>query len=259
MKMKDLALPGKTLELPQRPKKPRGKGITAITDVGIPLGELIQILDSYHSLLDMAKLGIGSAYTEPLLREKISCYQEHGIPVYFGGTLFEKYYSQGKLTDYLHFLDGCGIDCIEISSGTLDIRHQEEVTLIKQLKSNFTVLVEVGKKNNTPSFTDDDWITYTQNGIDAGCHYVVLEGRNTADAGIYNSDGVLDRPLIEKIAKTVDTNHLIFEAPTSKSQSQLINIFGTNVNLGNVFARDLLLLETQRVGLREETFFIPIK
>lgn len=257
--MKDTTLPGKTLNLPPRFQKPRDKGITAITDVGIPLGELAQILDSYHSLLDMAKLGIGSAYTEPFLKEKILCYQQYGIPVYFGGTLFEKYYSQGKLTDYVRFLDGCGIGCIEISSGTLDIDPQEEFALIKQLKSNFTILIEVGKKNNTPSFTDDDWIANTVNGIEAGCNYVVLEGRNTADAGIYSTEGILDRLLIEKIAKTVNTSHLIFEAPTAKSQSQLINIFGSNVNLGNIFARDLLLLETQRVGLREETFFMPSK
>lgn len=257
--MKDITLPGKTLKLPPRFEKPRDKGITAITDVGIPIGELTHILDSYHSLIDMAKLGIGSAYTEPFLKEKILCYQQHEIPVYFGGTLFEKYYSQGKLTDYLRFLDGCGIGCIEISSGTLDIKPQEELALIKQLKSNFIVLVEVGKKNHTLSFTDEDWIVNTVNGIEAGCNYVVLEGRNTADAGIYSKDGILDRPLIEKITNTVDTNQLIFEAPTAKSQSQLINLFGSNVNLGNIFARDLLLLETQRVGLREETFFMPSK
>jgi len=85
---------------------------------------------------------------------------------------------------------------------------------------------------------------------------VVLEGRNTADAGIYDARGALDQTLIDKLLKTIDKNRLIFEAPTIKSQSQLINQFGANVNLGNIFARDLLVLETQRIGLREETFFI---
>jgi len=251
----DRLLPGKTLDLPHRPDKPRNEGITAITDVGIPLGELIHILKSYHSLIDMAKLGIGTAYLEPLLEEKIACYKEYGIPVYFGGTLFEKYYSQGKLMDYLRFLTDCGIRCIEISSGTFDIPAKEESALIQQLKETFTILVEVGKKENDPSFTTAKWIENTQKALEAGCDYVVLEGRNTADAGIYNAKGTLDQSLIETILKTTDKNRLIFEAPTSKSQSQLINSFGANVNLGNIFARDLLLLETQRMGLREETFF----
>ncbi len=249
-------LPGKTLDLPPRQKKPRKEGITAITDVGIPLGELVHILKSYHSLIDMAKLGIGTAYIEPLLEEKIACYKEYEIPVYFGGTLFEKYYSQGKLTDYLQFLDGCDIRCIEVSSGTLDIPSEQEIDLIRQLKEKFTVLVEVGKKENDPSFTTATWISNTQNALKAGCDYVVLEGRNTSDAGIYDASGALDQPLIEKILKTTDKSHLIFEAATPKSQSQLINGFGANVNLGNIFVRDLLLLETQRLGLREETFFI---
>lgn len=246
----------KTLDLPQHQEKPREKGITAITDVGIPLGELGHILQSYHSLIDMAKLGIGTAYIEPFLKEKINSYQEYGIPVYFGGTLFEKYYSQGKLTDYLHFLEACGITCIEVSSGILDIPFAEEIKLIHQLKKNFTVLVEVGKKKADPSFTVDKWVFNTQNALTAGCSHVVLEGRNTADAGIYNAKGTLDQPLIDKLLNTVDKNRLIFEAPTAKSQGQLINQFGANVNLGNIFARDLLVLETQRIGLREETFFI---
>jgi len=246
----------KTLDLPQRPEKPREKGITAITDIGIPLGELGHILQSYHSLIDMAKLGIGTAYTEPFLEEKINCYQEYGIPVYFGGTLFEKYYSQGKLTDYLHFLEAFGITCIEVSSGILDIPFTEEIKLIHQLKKDFTVLVEVGKKKADPSFTVAKWVFNTQNALTAGCSYVVLEGRNTADAGIYDARGALDQTLIDKLLKTIDKNRLIFEAPTIKSQSQLINQFGANVNLGNIFARDLLVLETQRIGLREETFFI---
>jgi len=34
-----------------------------------------------------------------------------------------------------------------------------------------------------------------------------------------------------------------------------IRLLGANVNLGNVQTRDLLVLETQRQGLRYETFF----
>lgn len=246
----------KTLTIPERPVKPRKNGITAITDIGIPLGELVHILDAYHGLVDIAKLGIGTAYLEPWLDEKIALYTSHGIPVYFGGTLFEKYFSQDKLEDYLGFLDTHGIGHIEISSGTISIPEDRCTALIHRLKKNFTVLVEVGKKERDPSFTPDRWKAETSAALDAGCRYVILEGRNTADEGIYNSQGIIDKDLVDDIVATADQDRLIFEAPTPTSQSQLINLLGANVNLGNIFARDLLLLETQRVGLREETFSI---
>lgn len=243
------------LDLPPRPSKPRTRGITAITDVGIPLGELPFILESYHDFVDMAKLGIGTAYMEPRLTEKLACYRQFGIPVYFGGTLFEKFYFQKKLEAYLDFLRTHQISHIEISCGTIPLPPEKTQALIKKLKQEFKILVEVGKKEKDPSFTPKRWIQETCDALDAGCDYVVLEGRNTADAGIYNSQGTLDTSLIHTLTAAVDKDRLIFEAPTPQSQALFINLLGPNVNMGNVFARDLLLVETQRAGLREETFF----
>lgn len=245
-----------TLDLPNRPEKPRQKGLTAITDIGIPLGELGHILDSYHEFVDMAKLGIGTAYVEPGLDDKIACYRSHGIPVYFGGTLFEKFYSQGLLDDYLCFLKTHGIGIIEISSGTIRLDRDEIIRLIHKLKGNFRVMVEVGKKKVDPDFTQVRWVGDVKAAMDAGCNHVVLEGRNTADAGIYTPQGILDENLVQNIIKEASPDRMIFEAPTLKSQIQFINLLGANVNLGNIFAKDLLLLETQRRGLTAETFSI---
>ncbi|MBA3012784.1 MAG: phosphosulfolactate synthase [Proteobacteria bacterium] len=247
---------GKTLTLTKRYEKPREKGLTAITDIGVPLGELVHILGSYHSFVDLAKLGVGSAYIEPCLREKIKLYADHDIPVYFGGTLFEKYYHQAKLDDYLCFLDDLGIEWIEVSDGTIDMQPEEMIRIIERVGQNFKVLTEVGKKEETLDFTSDDWTRQTLDALTAGSAYVVLEGRNTADAGIYDAGGRLDRALIRQILATVDQERLIIEAPTARSQSQVINLLGGNVNLGNIFVRDLLLLESQRQGLRENTFFV---
>ncbi|WP_035238167.1 phosphosulfolactate synthase [Desulfobacter vibrioformis] len=246
----------KSIDVPERAAKPRTKGITAITDVGIPAGELPLILESYHSFVDIAKLGLGTAFLEPFLAEKIACYNRFGIPVYFGGTLFEKHYIQGRITAYLDLLRHYGICHIEISCGTISLESQRIVEMIHQFKNEFTVLVEVGKKAQDPSFTKERWIKEASAAMDAGCDFVILEGRNTADAGIYDSHGNLDEDLINTLIQTVEPDHLIFEAATARSQAKLINLLGANVNLGNIFARDLLLLETQRAGLREETFFV---
>ncbi len=245
-----------TLELPHRPEKPRQKGLTAITDTGIPLGELARTLESYHEFVDMAKLSIGTAYVEPRLDEKIACYESHGIPVYFGGTLFEKFYSQGLLDDYLSFLKAHGIGIIEISCGTISLDRDEIIRLIHKLKKTLQVMVEVGKKKADPDFTHERWVGDVKAALDAGCSHVILEGRNKADAGIYTAQGILDENLVQKIKEAASPERLIFEAPTPKSQSQLINLLGANVNLGNIFAKDLLFLETQRRGLKAETFLI---
>ena len=247
----------KTLELPVRVQKPRNKGLTLITDTGTPLGELDQVLESYHEFADMAKLGIGTAYVEPRLDEKIALYTAYGIPVYFGGTLFEKFCSQHRLGDYLDFLRHHHIHTIEISCGTISMAPRETLALIRELKQEFRVLAEVGKKEFHPDYPRVRWADDSLAFLEAGCSHVILEGRNTADAGIYTPDGELDHELIRTITHRVDAGRLIFEAPTLKSQGQVIRLMGANANLGNVFVRDLLFLETQRRGLREETFFIP--
>ena len=247
---------GRTLNLPVRTKKPRKNGITAITDLGVPCGELADILENYHSFVDIAKLGIGSAYLEPALQKKISIYSEYGIPVYFGGTLFEKYFFQGKLDDYLFFLNKLGITWLEVSDGTITMKPDEFPAIISRLKDNFNVLAEVGKKDEAEDLKQEEWLSLTEQAIGAGCHYVVLEGRNTGDSGIYSADGTLRKQLVEKIIEVVNPERLIFEAPSTHSQSQLINVLGNNVNMGNIFLRNLLLMESQRQGLRSETFYI---
>jgi len=246
---------GRTLILPVRTKKPREHGVTAITDLGVPCGELAHILENYHSFVDIAKLGIGSAYLEPALPKKIAIYSEYGIPVYFGGTLFEKYFFQGKLDDYLFFLNKLGITWLEVSDGTITMKPNDFPAIISRLKDNFNVLAEVGKKDEAEDFKQDEWLSLTEQAIEAGCLYVILEGRNTGDSGIYSADGTLRQQLVKKIIEVVSPERLIFEAPSTHSQSQLINVLGNNVNMGNIFLRNLLLVESQRQGLRSETFY----
>jgi len=253
---KNLEAEGRTLNLPARTKKPRKTGITAITDLGMPCGELVHILENYHSFVDIAKLGIGSAYLEPALQRKIAIYSEYEIPVYFGGTLFEKYFFQEKLDDYLFFLDKLGITWIEVSNGTIKMKHDEMSANISRLKDNFNVLAEVGSKDESDDLKDKEWLSITEQVLKAGCLYVVLEGRNTGDSGIYSADGTLRKQLVKKITEVVDQKRIIFEAPSTHSQSQLVNFLGNNVNMGNVFLRNLLLVESQRQGLRSETFYI---
>jgi phosphosulfolactate synthase len=71
---------------------------------------------------------------------------------------------------------------------------------------------------------------------------------------LFRDSGELREGLFEDIKSSCPVERIIFEAPHSKSQMFFINNIGSNVNLGNVNPMDVLLLETQRLGLRSETF-----
>lgn len=243
------------LTLPWRCERPRSWGLTAVMDTGLPLGELDHILSDYHSYIDFAKFGIGSGYITPRLREKLALYKSYDIPTCFGGTLFEKFYRQDKLDAYMSFVDGLGVEWIEISNGTLPASHDEMLAAVEKVSSDFNVVAEVGSKDVDVIMPPSQWLHDIRSFLDAGCRYVIMEGRDSASAGIYRQTGEIRTGLVADILSNIDHKKLIFEAPTSDSQIYFIRLVGPNVNLGNVSLRDILLLECQRVGLRSDTFF----
>lgn len=240
--------------LPYRPDKPRHSGITACMDIGVPLATQQHILESYAGLLDLAKLGTAAAYVNPVLQQKIDLYQQFGIPVCCGGTLFEKFYQQNQLMAYRQFLLDHNIHWVEISSGVLDIPQAHLLEIVQEWQDDFIVVAEVGKKfcHTHPQ----QWLQDIQQFLAVGARYVILEGRGTADAGIYTSQGMLEHSLIEQITQQLDCQRLLFEAPTSAAQIQLIQTLGSNVNLANINMHELMELEALRLGLRADTFTI---
>ena len=244
------------LELPKRTSGNRIYGLTSIIDLGTPIGELANILNDYHSFIDIAKIGIGSAYITPNLRNKVDLYKEYQIKPYCGGTLFEKCYSQDKVSEYLDSLNELGIKWVEISNGTLNIPLEERLTLISHIKKDFRIIAEVGSKYSENEMSNLEWMNEIKLLLDAGSEYVITEGRDTGTSGIYETNGQVKSNLINQFIQNLDLKKIIFEAPTPKHQMFFINAIGANVNLGNVKLNDVLVLEAQRCGLRSETFFL---
>ncbi|MEH7098065.1 phosphosulfolactate synthase [Neobacillus vireti] len=244
------------LTLPERTSGNRTYGLTSVIDFGTPLGELKNILADYGDIVDIAKIGIGSAYVTPNLREKVNLYKEYQIKPYCGGTLFEKCYYQNKIPEYLAYLNSLGIEWLEISNGTLDIPLQERLKLISQIKNDFHVIAEVGSKDSNNEMPITDWKKEIEVLLDAGCDYVITEGRDSGTSGIYDKCGAVKSNLVEELLTDLDARKIIFEAPSAKHQMYFIKEIGPNVNLGNVKLHDVLVLESQRRGLRSETFFL---
>jgi phosphosulfolactate synthase len=244
------------LTIPERTTGIRSYGLTSVMDSGTPMGELKNILADYGSIIDIAKIGIGSAYVTPNIKEKIQLYKEFNIKTYCGGTLFEKCFYQKKIPEYLSFLQDLGIEWIEVSNGTLDIPLKERLQLISQLKNDFHVIAEVGSKDPNQEMSISGWKDEIKLFLEVGCDYVITEGRDSGTSGIYAQCGNLNTDLIQELVKDIDSKKIIFEAPSAKHQMYFINEIGPNVNLGNVQIRDVLILEAQRCGLRSETFFL---
>lgn len=244
------------LKLPQRTQKPRTYGITSLADFGYSTGALRHILDDYHSLMDFAKLGIGTAYLTPSIKAKIALYKKYGVAPYLGGTFFEKCYFKDQIPAFIDYLKELELDWVEISTGIIDIPLEDRLRLAEELSEDFHVIAEVGSKDGEKDMPASEWNEEIQALIEAGSIYVTTEGRSSGTAGIYQSDGQVKTDLITDLCEQFDPRQIIFEAPGAKQQMFFINQVGANVNLGNVKMSDILLLETQRAGLRNETFFM---
>jgi phosphosulfolactate synthase len=244
------------LEIPQRTSGNRAYGLTSIIDYGTPMGELKNILSDYSNIIDIAKMGFGTAYVVPNMKKRVELYQEYDIKPYCGGTFFEKCYYQNKLTEYYMYLLDLGIEWVEVSNGTIDIPLQERLSIISQFKKDFHVIAEVGSKDSNQNLPISTWKNEMELLLEAGCDYVITEGRDSGTSGIYEKCGNIKSDLIKELLKGIDRNKIIFEAPSPKHQMYFIKEIGANVNLGNVKLSDILVLEAQRCGLRSETFYL---
>jgi phosphosulfolactate synthase len=247
------------LNLPIRHEKPRTQGLTILIDSGIPLNLFKDTISSAAPYIDFVKFGWGTSIISSRLQEKINCLKDNDVDYFFGGTLFEKFLSQGKIDDYYKYCSRFGCKYIEISNGTLPISNFEKSILISEFSKEFTVLSEVGSKDTEKSMNEDPklWLQYMQQDLEAGAFKVITEARESGTSGICNGNGEIRSDMLDMILNsglTVDS--IIFESPNKKLQTFFINQFGPNVNLANIPFSDSIALETLRVGLRSDTFFI---
>lgn len=241
--------------LPDRPAKPRQKGITMVMDKGLSIKEVENFIDSSVHLVDLVKLGFGTSLITNRLDEKIKLYHQAGIECYFGGTLFEAFVIRGKFEDYLKYLDKYKMTMAEVSDGSVTMNHDLKCEYIARLSKNFKVLSEVGSKEEGIIIHPAKWITMMNKELSAGSWKVIAEARESGTVGIYHSNGKTHVMLVDKITSKVKPDDIMWEAPQKAQQVWFIKQFGANVNLGNIAPNDLIPLETLRLGLRGDTFF----
>lgn len=245
--------------LPERDPKPRQNGITMVMDKGMSLRETEDFISSAGPYTDILKLGFGTAYVTPFLTEKLKLYREHGIPYYFGGTLFEAFLVRKQFKEYRKLLDEFEVKLVEVSDGSIDIPHTEKCEYIRELSSQVTVISEVGSKDIDKIIPPYKWIDQMKKEIDAGSWKVIAEARESGNVGIFRGNGEVRSGLVEEILTQIPKETIIWEAPQKAQQVWFIKLLGANVNLGNIAPNEVLPLETLRLGLRGDSFdfFLP--
>jgi phosphosulfolactate synthase len=245
------------LDLPARSAKPREEGVTHVLDRGLSIAEIDGLVEVAGGSVDIVKLGWGTALATGNLEPKLERYREHGIPVVLGGTLTELAISQDRLERLIAWVKDLGLGHFEISDGTIALEHDRKVELIERLARDFTVLSEVGSKDDTGAITPPyRWVEQMRRELDAGAWKVIAEGREAGTAGIFRPTGEVREGLIGEIVHDIDPGRIMFDAPRKHQQVWFVRRFGPNVNLGNIAADDVLALETLRLGLRSDTLGI---
>ena len=246
------------LDLPARSAKPREQGITHVIDRGLSVSDIDGLVEVAGLAVDIVKLGWGTSLATGNLDAKLARYREHDIPVVLGGSLTELAIAQDRLDRLIEWVKELGLGHFEISDGTIALEHARKLELIRRLARDFTVLSEVGSKDDTGAITPPYlWVEQMRAELEAGAWKVIAEGRESGTAGIFRPSGEVREGLIDEIVHEIDPGRILFDAPRKDQQVWFVRRFGPDVNLGNVPADEVLALETLRLGLRSDTMGVP--
>ncbi|WP_295118727.1 phosphosulfolactate synthase [uncultured Chitinophaga sp.] len=243
-------------QIPERTAKPRTFGLTMVMDKGLSLEEARNFISVAAPHVDIVKLGFGTSFVTPNLRAKIELYQAAGLPVYFGGTLFEAFLIRNQFDDYVKVLRDYNIQHVEVSDGSITIPHSEKCGYIEKLAKEFTVLSEVGSKDAEHIIPPYKWIELMRGELEAGATYVIAEARESGNVGIYRGSGEVREGLVQEILTQIPAEKIIWEAPQKAQQLYFLELVGCNVNLGNLAPHEMISLEAMRIGLRGDTFHL---
>lgn len=240
--------------LPERTKKPRTQGYTMVMDKGLSLREVSDLIEVSGEYIDIVKLGWGTSYVTPNLKEKLELYRSSGIPCYLGGTLFEAFVVRDQFDDFRKILDKYSLEYAEVSDGSIEMDHDDKCEYIKTLAKQVTVLSEVGSKDAAKIIPPYKWIEQMSSELEAGAWKVIGEARESGNVGLFRDSGEVRQGLVEEILTKIPAEKILWEAPQKAQQVWFIKLCGTDVNLGNIAPNEVIPLETIRLGLRGDTF-----
>lgn len=226
-----------------------------VLEVGTPYKIFESYISSYSKYIDFIKFGWGSALIDPDFNLKKQLCDRFNIKPLLGGTFFEYMIHHHDFSCFVEKVNSFGLDCVELSRGTLDIDDSLYASYIRTLSHDFFVMSEIGRKSSDPSLalTSAQWVSHCELSADAGASLLILESRESGRSGYVSTDGDVNAVIIDSITNIIPVESLLFEAPIKSVQAFLIKRYGTLVNLGNLALPDLLSVQSLRLGLRSDT------
>lgn len=231
---------------------------TSAFDPGYDPQTVISHLEQSGRLLSRLKLSMATwlIAEEEATRQKIQAAKRLNVPLVTGGGPFEIAKARGCLETYLELCAGLGIDRIEAGEGFTEPMEPE---LVMRLAGDvgLTVQVELGEKQGgvfSPMIMSR-LVDRGKRWLDAGAQQVVVEGRESAQGiGLFDATGRLNTEFADQFVAAWGMEATVFEAPTKRSQFDLLTHFGNGVNLSNVRLEEILRVEIYRRGLHADSF-----
>jgi phosphosulfolactate synthase len=221
---------------------------------GLVENEFVQVSD----YVDMVEVGWGLplVWREDAVMSRIKFYKRCGVHVSLSGTLLEYFYFQSRTDFLLEKAKHLGFDTVEISDGIIDITQAEKSKIVKTVRSHHLgYMIAVGKKDRATQLSLPETISQIEAALTLEPQKVILEGRERGkDVGIYDENGSIKWSMLNAITDRFDHRSLIFEAPLETQQAALISELGPDVNLGNIGFASIAALQSERLGLRFDTF-----
>lgn len=219
-----------------------------------------EIIPDLSDYITYVKIGwtLSMLLSEKALSERIQKYRNSGMTVSHGGTLLEMAVLKGRIDDSLLKVKDIGFNSIEISEGVSDMPDRIKKRIAEFAHSNGLRLnVEVGKKNPRNQLSLDETVQKIGEASDLEPGFIIVEGRESGKSvEIFDDLGEIKWDWVNRIMDESPKEKIMFEAPIERQQIELVIRLGPGVNLGNVSMNSVAALETQRRGMRGDTFGI---
>jgi phosphosulfolactate synthase len=188
---------------------------------------------------------------------KIARARSLGVPLVSGGGPFEIARARGRLDEFLELCANMGIDRIEAGEGfTTPV--DDPGDLVRRAASyGLEVQAELGEKQGGAfdQLTVAQVIDRGARWLDAGAKQIVVEARESAQGvGLFDDRMAFNASAADALAAAWGLDKTVFEAPTKRSQFDLMSHFGNEVSLGNVRLEEILRVEIYRRGLHADSF-----
>ena len=243
-----------SIELTERPRKPRDRGITYARDRGLGIKSIVDAFEASADYIDILKLAAFAPrlQTRKLIAEKVAVCKDFNVGIGLGGPLLENALLQGRETvkRFLDQVQGMGIQYLEVCRSVVILSLSDLCELVREVKARgIHPIAEVGvaygiTAEEKVNLDLDRLLTTMKACLEAGAWKVLLESEGITESrhpNEYRFD------VASKIAAAIDINAVMLEADDPHVYTRYICDHGPHLNLFVDIAR-ALPLEASRIG-----------